>query len=262
MVIILMYHAILKDAGRALLPAEDPYYTLTRDAFAEQMEYLAGVTRLEGYEVSSLSEVTSSQDCKVSNSRIVLTFDDGLKSHYDLVGPVLEKYRFTGHFFITAGNIGKTGYMNCGDIINLRKAGHIIGSHGMSHRILTTLDREAVTKELKDSRLAISEIIGEPVDCFSVPGGFYDSYIKEIAEDAGYKAVLTSGMGINGNGLSLYHLKRIAVKKNMTMNKFKSIIEKRKIPPADKVEYFSKRTLQRILGDERYHKFRKMVLHC
>jgi hypothetical protein len=98
------------------------------------------------------------------------------------------------------------------------------------------------------------------VEYFSVPGGFYNSYMKRVAKEVGYRAVLTSGMGINKNGLSLYYLRRIAIRKNITIEKFKFIIEKGQIPAVDKLGYFSKRTLQKILGDRRYHNFRKMVL--
>lgn len=259
MIIILTYHAISEDLKQPLSAIEDPYYTLSVHTFEQQMRYL----KESDAEILPLSTAIS----KTNNARkkkryVVITFDDGYKGHFSQAKPILEKYGFIGHFFITVENVDQAGYMNWQEIMKLQECGHIIGSHGMTHRILTMLDKASISHELKDARRALSQMLHKPIDYFSVPGGFYNAYMKKMAKEARYKAVLTSDIGYNKADLAIYHLKRIAVRKNMQIDKFRAIIDQGCLPATDRAEYLSKRALQRIIGDSRYHRLRKAVLNC
>jgi peptidoglycan/xylan/chitin deacetylase (PgdA/CDA1 family) len=67
---------------------------------------------------------------------VVLTFDDSIKSHHSVVGPLLKRYGFGATFFITEGFDFKTDkekYMTWEEIASLHKDGFEIGNHTRDH---------------------------------------------------------------------------------------------------------------------------------
>jgi hypothetical protein len=71
----------------------------------------------------------------------ILTFDDGYKSQYTNVKPILDKYGYKGTFYVVcsyAQNEDKDR-MNWNEIQELQKQGHDIESHSMSHSHLTEI---------------------------------------------------------------------------------------------------------------------------
>ena len=72
-----------------------------------------------------------------------------------------------------------------------------VGSHGVTHRMLSGLRSDDIRAELCDSRRALEDLLGRPVACLSVPGGAVSRRVVEIAEEAGYTSLFTSAIGIN-----------------------------------------------------------------
>jgi peptidoglycan/xylan/chitin deacetylase (PgdA/CDA1 family) len=72
---------------------------------------------------------------------VILTFDDGYKSQYTTVKPILDKYGFKGTFYVVCNYAQKidTDRMNWTEIKELHQQGHDIGSHTMNHADLTQL---------------------------------------------------------------------------------------------------------------------------
>ena len=67
---------------------------------------------------------------------VVLTFDDSIKSHHSVVGPLLKRYGFGATFFITEGFDFKTDkekYMTWEEIASLHEDGFEIGNHTRDH---------------------------------------------------------------------------------------------------------------------------------
>ncbi len=95
---------------------------------------------------------------------VILTFDDDWKGQYLYAKPILEKYGFKGTFFVTCNcltyqnltycsNFGLHNYvMTWNDIKTLQNEGHDIQSHGMSHKDLTHLSRQALEYEIGQSK--------------------------------------------------------------------------------------------------------------
>ena len=72
---------------------------------------------------------------------VILTFDDGYKSQYTNVKPILEKYGYKGTFYVVC-NYAQTedeDRMNWNELQELQKQGHDIESHSMSHAHLTEI---------------------------------------------------------------------------------------------------------------------------
>ena len=67
-------------------------------------------------------------------------------------------------------------YMTPDDIRSLHEAGVIIGSHTAGHRYLAALSDEALDDEIEGNRIYLEDILGDSVDHFAFPFGFYGTY--------------------------------------------------------------------------------------
>ena len=111
---------------------------------------------------------------------IVLTFDDGNKSHYTWVFPLLKKYGFAATFFIYPNAVKETSkvYLTWPELKEIAAAGFDIESHSMSHPFLTrsnipTGDNTPYLKwlnhELFDSKTLLENKLGKKVTLLAYP---------------------------------------------------------------------------------------------
>lgn len=68
--------------------------------------------------------------------------------------------------------------LNWDEARQMANAGIEFGSHGLTHRLLDSLDLEEAFKELAESKTAIEEKLGRPVCSFTYPNGNYNSDIE------------------------------------------------------------------------------------
>ena len=78
---------------------------------------------------------------------IELTFDDGNLSDATIATPALVKRNLKGAFFVCAGRIGETGYLDRSAMMDMLDAGMTIGSHGWSHVDWRRVDDETLEQE-------------------------------------------------------------------------------------------------------------------
>ena len=95
----------------------------------------------------------------------------------------------------------------------LAEAGFEVGSHAVSHRLLTGLADEEVRRELAESKDQLEQWAGRRVEHFSCPGGRWDARVAGAARAAGYRSVATSRVGANGRGADPFRLARVAVRR-------------------------------------------------
>jgi len=122
-----------------------------------------------------------------------LTFDDGHISNYEIAAPRLQSRGMTAHFFITAGWTGKKeGYMDWPELRSLHEAGHAIGAHGWTHKLLTHCSDDELQTELSKSRLTLEDKLGTSVATMSLPSGRANRRVLDACAEAGYTQVYTS----------------------------------------------------------------------
>ena len=122
-----------------------------------------------------------------------ITFDDGHLSNYEYARPLLEEQQLKATFFITAGWTGqKKGYMGWEEIRAMQRAGHAIGAHGWTHKLLTHCNHEELQSELRRPKLALEDRLGVPVTKLSLPGGRANARVLRACEENGYEQVYTS----------------------------------------------------------------------
>lgn len=263
MVKILMYHSIGEDAPKE---TRAQVYCVTLKRFREQIEYVSGFASLR---VTGLNTQTHKH---ANTQTISVTFDDGLLDNFTNAYPVLKELGLKAYFFILAGRVGAKGYMGWQEICELRDAGMIIGSHGMTHRILIGLSDVELDYELKESKRILEEKLRQKIECFSIPRGFYNRKIIEIAKKAGYTQVFTSNPKDNGKmGQTLkssispyfpndrFKLGRIAVKADWDLEYFARVLEKG-LPFTHAAKELVKNASKRLLGAKNYDRLRAKVL--
>lgn len=233
--VILNYHGIeSRENQYDWFPQETPY-VLNLSQFESQLDLI----QAHSFQTLSLTEFDAWLEGKESGvDQIVLTFDDGHISHHGYVLPCLKKRKMRGIFLISAGLTGQKNFMNWDHLKELVRDGFEIGSHGLSHQPLSDMTHHQLWKELQKSKTVIEDKLGVKVDSFSVPRGYYQMRIREVALELGYKFVFTSRFDVNLPGQDRYRLNRIAIKR-ITSNKnflrfvsgnlgFKRTIEKMK----------------------------------
>lgn len=138
---------------------------------------------------------------------LLVTFDDGLRSHAEHAAPLLERYGFTGWFFVPTefvdapvaeqrafaeahqivaypgSGAGGRVAMSWEEIRDLADRGHVIGCHTRHHvRLGAELGASVLDDEVFVSKARLEEKLGRPVDVFCWVGGEEWSYSREAAE--------------------------------------------------------------------------------
>ncbi len=79
------------------------------------------------------------------------------------------------------------------DVARLAAAGHEIGFHTRSHRVLTQLPEDELRRELTEGRDELAMAAGAPVETVAYPFGIGDERVAEAARAAGYSSGFTVG---------------------------------------------------------------------
>jgi peptidoglycan/xylan/chitin deacetylase (PgdA/CDA1 family) len=250
--VFLMYHE-LELAGRPLCQSEPGYvrYILPEELFRSQMMWLAQ-GQWRGLSVSEALEYPS------ANS-VAITFDDGSETDLISAAPILKESGFRATFYVTAGFVGKQGYLSPAQLRELRQSGFEIGCHSMTHAYLDDLDAAGLRVEIVDAAKKLEQMIGEKVLHFSCPGGRFDERSLNLAREAGYRSFANSRTHANASGSDPYRLGRVAVLRGTDQTKFQSICTGQalwRIRSSDRVRDAAKRAL----GNTVYDRLRALML--
>lgn len=113
---------------------------------------------------------------------IVLTFDDGDRSIYDLAFPLMKEKNFVGVNFIPTGFIGQYSRMNLDEVVELEKTGWETGGHTFSHANLTTISRDSAHYEIRKNYEQL-KMWGLKHNCFALPAGHSNKETDEIIKE-------------------------------------------------------------------------------
>jgi peptidoglycan/xylan/chitin deacetylase (PgdA/CDA1 family) len=179
-----MYHDVVEngDFESSGFPGEGAHvYKLRREDFARHLDAIAAA----GAGVVTVKEL--------SESPVLLTFDDGGVSFHHPIAELLEGRGWRGHFFVTTDRIGTPGFLSESELCELHRRGHVIGSHSRSHPTrMAALSRAELDREWRESLARLSGLVGERVKVASVPGGYYSRAVAESAAAAGIEVLFTS----------------------------------------------------------------------
>jgi len=117
------------------------------------------------------------------DSCLSLSFDDGLKSHYEIVYPALLGRGFGGTFFVLANMTSFEGYelMNENEMRELYEDGFEIGSHTVDHANLNVVSEEELVFEVSESKRQL-ESYGFEVYSLAFPYGKFNDKVLEVSQ--------------------------------------------------------------------------------
>jgi peptidoglycan/xylan/chitin deacetylase (PgdA/CDA1 family) len=213
---ILLYHRVV--------PKPASIYDITPDMLEKQIGFMLA----QGYQpITALQYIKLQKHPKFFPDKpVVLTFDDGTKSHYQYVFPILQKYKIKATFFVYPGNIVSEGSLQLTwpELKKMAWAGMDIESHTFSHPFLTKTNfkrddpryLEWLDRELKESKRVLEEHLKTKVDLLAYSYGWFNDIVEAKTMEAGYQGAFTVNWGVNRTDENPLRLKRRAVSNQMS----------------------------------------------
>ena len=140
---------------------------------------------------------------KNTDKAILLTFDDGYEHLTPILSTLAKQYHIFGHVFLPTDWIGKQNswdysylfqklaHLSETSIKTLSNEGITFGSHGCSHRDLTSLPSDELSRELVKSKEVLQAVTGGEVSSISYPFGRYNQQVLDETAKVGYKQGFT-----------------------------------------------------------------------
>ncbi len=112
---------------------------------------------------------------KVSKEKkILITIDDAFSSFYINAWPILKKDKIPFILFLSTESVGKKGYMNWDEILEISKEDFVfIGNHSHSHEYLVKYEFERFKEDIVKSIKIFENKLGFNSKFFSYPFGEY-----------------------------------------------------------------------------------------
>ena len=100
-------------------------------------------------------------------------------------------------------------YVTWDELRRMSDGGFSIGGHTVQHPCLPAEPRDVARLEITTCRQVLEHRLGRPVTTFSYPGGYYDTAVRDMVEEAGYRVAVTVERGVNHAGDDPMLLKRL-----------------------------------------------------
>lgn len=234
---ILMYHHLTQEE-------ETGGSRISVARFRDQMRALAEA----GYHPVGFDEVLAwvEDGAEIPEKPIVITFDDGYASNYELAYPILREYDFKATIFVIGVSVGKDTYKDTGHPIyphfsieqgeEMEASGLVnIQSHGYNIHEQRNLDpdplrrgilrREGESEEdylafLHEDCTRMKTILGKMPIALAYPFGVYDDSADAILREEGIRITVTTQPGLNtltrGESQCLWRMNRFDCDDSMT----------------------------------------------
>lgn len=226
---ILMYHRIIKKTEKCEYP-----WSVNEVLFEEQMDYL----NKNGYKSIFLSELGNININKPKEKYIILTADDGYADNYELMYPILKKYKIKMNIFLISGkkynswdceektkNYPKAYLMQDFQIRSMQESGLIeFGLHGKNHKNLSKLTDKDLYEEVVVAKNELEEKLNGTIITMTYPHGGYNEKVREFIEKNGIKYACTSEIGSQKIQDDFLTMRRIDINNSDDVKKFKKKI--------------------------------------
>jgi peptidoglycan/xylan/chitin deacetylase (PgdA/CDA1 family) len=211
---VLLYHQI------GLTPSDESNLNCFCKAteFYNQMEFLSESNEYEVISLASAIELISSSKC-IDRNYVVLTFDDGCESFYNIAYPIIKSFGFTVTIYPITGFLGQNAIINSKVYNHLKvmseemikelgENGVDFGAHTLNHFKLTEISDYEAEYQIINSKYNLENILGKKIQSFSYPHGIYNEKIIEIVKHAGFKNAVSCNSTYLTNNSSLFEIPR------------------------------------------------------
>lgn len=206
---------------------------MTPERFESQMKYLKD----SGFTIIPLQEAVAYLQGKSSSlptKSVVITADDGWKSVYTYMLPIVKKYNIPVTLFIYPQTIsaGKNS-LTWDELKELKQTGLFdVQSHTYDHpnfkkakqRMSSEKYGKYVANQLTKSKKILEEKLNINVSLLAWPFGIYDSYLEQAAANAGYEMAFTIDYRPANRSFRPEAQPRFMIITAESMNTFKSIV--------------------------------------
>jgi peptidoglycan/xylan/chitin deacetylase (PgdA/CDA1 family) len=156
-----------------------------------------------GYRLTTLSTLAARVRNGEGAATAALTFDDGLVDNATVLLPLLRELDVPATVFVAPAWLGEphpdarwTRIVTAEELRMLSDEGCEVGGHGMNHVDLSVLPYEAAVKELRESRVALEQLLAVEVSVAAYPYGRAVPQTLEACHAAGFQAACrASGEG-------------------------------------------------------------------
>lgn len=224
-------------------------YSISEEQFASQLKLLKD----RGFNAISFEDLYAYtvRGIELPEKPLIITFDDGYQSNYDLAYPILKKLDMKATIYIIGSSFGKDTYKDTGEKIfphfGYEEAEEMYGSglidiqsHSYDMHQSEKLEKnkqvrlnvkrfedesekdyiESFNRDFVDEDSIIAKITDGITHSFSYPTGYFDSETETLLGLLGVKSTVTTENGINtvikGIPQSLFGLKRVSVYRDMS----------------------------------------------
>ncbi len=208
---VLMYHSIAED---------DHYLSVSPKTLDKQIKYLVD----KGY-IFLKSEDLFNIEKFYNKKAVMITFDDGLEDNFYNAFPILKKYKVPAIFFVPSGLMGSQFTRNEFSCMTWDQVNEIagdglfeIGSHAVTHRKLTHLNKQEIESEIMNSKKIIEEKINKKIISFASPFGKYNDDALESLKKNNYKIAFSTYPDSLGNKFSLLEIPRLMIDNVVSSN--------------------------------------------
>lgn len=180
---VIYYHDIVEGSG-------DSFDLTNFDVFKRHMEYLIN----QGYETITFDELNSDK-LAYSPKRVLIAFDDGWTSNYDLIFKYMQERGLKYNIFLAVGLINNDSrYLTWAKVREMNKSGIVgFGAHTYSHVCFKDIKEVDVDKEIKLANDVFYNELGFYPQDFCYPYGYYsETSHKYLIEKTCYKRIYTS----------------------------------------------------------------------
>jgi peptidoglycan/xylan/chitin deacetylase (PgdA/CDA1 family) len=206
---VLMYHRV--GPILASQPAVTQTLTVSPADFAAQMTWLHAhgyhaVTPLQAFEALEYGRALPPKP-------VMITFDDGYRDILWHAAAVLHRLHMPATAYIITGRVSgpDPSFLTWPELARLERFGFTIGSHTVTHRDLRLMSSAEAYGELRNSRRALEQHLGRPVQWLAYPFGGENAAVVALAEKAGYVLALTTQGGVMQSAAQPLLLRRYEV---------------------------------------------------
>jgi len=100
-------------------------------------------------------------------------------------------------------------YLDWAHMQQMQNGGIAFGSHACSHRVLTRLSTQEVTRELSESKQKISSALGVAPIAIAYPNGDNNDEVRKVAASTGYQIGFGTEYGLVSHNDNRFNVKRI-----------------------------------------------------
>lgn len=209
----------------------DPF-CLPQETFDRQMRYLA--QRRLAVSLDHVEALLAGGGKDLPDGAVLVTVDDGFRSVYTHMLPVLRHYGIPAVAYVTPGLVRRPGgcrdgseeYLSWDELDHLAAGGVTIGSHGWTHRSLGRMGPVEARHEAARSRQTLERRLGRRVASFAYPFGTradFNRMTGNVLAETGYTTGFTSQHGpITGRSDPL-ELPRVKVEGGEGLSMFRLI---------------------------------------